>query len=712
MKTACWRTSLRIPPAPVLGSQGVSMAVRAKYAEMGREIPIAHAGCWLRHSFSRARLLPVLVFLVHGVAWGKQVPCAPGVFSLERGIVTASGVPAIGSIAVEEGAAELMGVCPAIPAKVARNRGRPAGTKVIASSSTCGPLKRVKVRAVIRKRTKGAPECSVLIGTIRIARSPALKFLARRVTHVDPPVDPPPEETLDYFTLPASAPPLAIATLGRSSIPASSEARVRFFNTDGYSTTVSAITSNPVRVVIPIYTDPTTMALTAGVVSAEVVFPNGSTKPVTGTLIIAAPPEVTLPPGRLTLAFLKGLLNANAAAQASMVELRGGAIVIGSRPIEEYLYDSANRLRDLVRDLDGYVNYGAAPIQIGALRTPDGLGPLVLDQQSLAVSDRIVAALLAQLDRSGDVRNAGSLRLDSGQEDAAENDLADRLRGGAQDALDVGAKISSTLGKAVSVAGGLALLAGASIPGASLAVAGAFIYVASTWPPGAISAVLTVGTRAMQDVDVRPADLVPTIKYVVGNTIQEQLKFLIGTTIERDAGEPAAGMFTLVDETFDFTKSVADGLVQTTEAVVNENPVGSAPTGRRGCRPEETPVFIDFRAGTAYCPEHPYVGTWTGTYSGTLGSLPGTITITPVGLVTWDIPSTTARAGTVLEGMISIDGQLTVDQVGNTGYSTSFVVQLYGEGLEAHFEGTGTLRDPHGSFPVSVSATRRSYSYE
>ncbi len=224
----------------------------------------------------------------------------------------------------------------------------------------------------------GSGACTVTMGT---AQQVTATFAVPTVAPVSLPV--------------TQAQPFQIINLGDASLGQNTTVTVRFFNAAGYSVSTPQFSLNPLQIVTPVYVDPTTGQLAAGVVSIELDYPDGTKRPASSALTIAAPPQLTKPPGTVTLAYLEDSRGVVDAANANLNSLTGTLAFADVQALQSLFTQSSQQMLTLQNQVAS-VSRGGATIGLGALVTPTQRIPVQISVDSLTALDRILLAYLNQ----------------------------------------------------------------------------------------------------------------------------------------------------------------------------------------------------------------------------------------------------------------------------------------------------------------------------
>lgn len=373
------------------------------------------------------------------------------------------------------------------------------------------------------------------------------------------------------FSLPAQeADPMATLVLGTSTRAADENVAVRFANTAGYSVTVPALASNPVKVGVPPYFDPRSGEVGSGVVSLRVVFSDGHESAVPGELRIKALPTGDLVPGTLTEAFLEGTGRALLNARADLIAVRDDPVLGGFARAESFAAIDASsaritRLRAAVRDA---LTNPAIPAAWARAQAQDGPVSVPLDAKALSIADRVVAGLLQQLAPAALASGPGS----PGIEEIARDWMISFNDAVADEWLGWGGTVGQAVGLTAAV-GGLAVSLVAATPtvvaiGTTVAIVGGVGFLASTFVPAASAAYLKLGARTLLDMPTSAEVILPELQYVAKNTIGTGVSTLVGLGIEEVAGETSAALFDVVNSAFDLTGKVGGFFKEAAEHVL------------------------------------------------------------------------------------------------------------------------------------------------
>lgn len=358
--------------------------------------------------------------------------------------------------------------------------------------------------------------------------------------------------------------PFSLITLGTTSLKDNDVVQVTFANPKGYSVTITAVASNPLQVVVPLYVNPVSGELDSGSVTLRVTYPDGSMKVADGTLTIAAPPIVEgVTPGTLTQAFVNGTLSYVNETQTALSNLKtedSEAASIVTTEIEADLALEVTTLQTMSLSIDNYTSGDLSQAICGA-RTSDGEATVTMDSAMLTNSDRIVAAFLNQLlvtktstleKTIAGVETSGDVLVDRAS-DWTKN-LMTTISDGT---LEWGKKVGGSVGGVTAIVGVLVAVTAATpmvtAIGTSAALIGAVGYLTSTFVPGSTAMFLNMGTSIILDGESGYDDIKKGAAYIVGNTLAQGFSSLAGEWIESKTSELGGALAGFLDNVGDIT---------------------------------------------------------------------------------------------------------------------------------------------------------------
>ncbi len=356
-------------------------------------------------------------------------------------------------------------------------------------------------------------------------------------------------------------------SLGASSFGDSDLPQVQFANSGGFSAKLPATSPNPLQVAVPIYINPATGKPDSGTVSLTVIYPDGTTKAVQGTLTIAALPTLAgVAPGAVTEAFLEGTINLIASSQSSLDSVTStglAAAALVTPAITAYLTTATTRLMIMQAAVSTFLA-GKPGDSIGSITTSTGSLTLRIDTATMYTSDRIIAAFLNQIAPAGQglarrlpvtVSEAATDYLDFARtwNETLTSDISDQW-------LDWGKKVGSTIGTVTAVTG-LAVALAASTPaitavGTTAAVIGAMGYAVSTFAPAVSAVFLRVGSSILLNGQASQEDYMPETKFVIENTAAQGASFWLTSWVEEVDGELSSAVVGALDDQAGITAKV------------------------------------------------------------------------------------------------------------------------------------------------------------
>ena len=381
--------------------------------------------------------------------------------------------------------------------------------------------------------------------------------------------------SVDELSVPASGTsasgtsPFSLITLGATSLEDSDVVQVTFTNAQGYSVTLTAVASNPLQVVVPLYVNPVSGELDSGSVTLSVTYPDGSIKAVDGNLTIAAPPIVEgVTPGTLTQAFVNGTLSYVNETQTALSNLKTEepeAASLVTTDIEADLALEVTTLQTMSLSIDNYTGGDSSQTICGA-NTSDGEASVTMDSAMLTNSDRIVAAFLNQIlvtekstlaKTTADVEMSGDVLVDLASH--WTKNLTTNISSGT---LESGKKVGGTVGGATAIVGVLVAVTAATpmvaAIGTSAALIGAVGYLSSTFVPGATAMFLNVGTSIILDGGSKYDDIQQGAAYIVGNTLAQGTSYLGGEWIGSKTSDLGGALAGYIDNEAGITARVSE----------------------------------------------------------------------------------------------------------------------------------------------------------
>jgi uncharacterized delta-60 repeat protein len=283
-----------------------------------------------------------------------------------------------------------------------------------------------------------------------------------------------------------SARPFEIVQLTGGSITTNEPVSVRFSDQGGFLVELPAQAKGGISVVVPYYVNPTTFQLAIGNLSMEVVRSDGSVEKVDGTLALAAPATVQSAPGRLTVAFLRGVEQMLVdAGESSANKAANEATYLA---VKQDCLAYRDEIKALRTALESWMTNSAtqAPISLGNLRTVNGLLPLQLDAATLAMNDRLLLSFASA------TLHGQTASSPADEENWVENSQKN-IDYGSNEGLDTMRRVTGHIKTAVAV-GALAV---AGITGAvplGVVVGGTVVISIFTWIPVAATTALKVGS--------------------------------------------------------------------------------------------------------------------------------------------------------------------------------------------------------------------------
>ena len=295
---------------------------------------------------------------------------------------------------------------------------------------------------------------------------------------------------------------------------------VRLTDGRGYDLLVPAVAGDPLTFYAPPYLDPDTGELAEGDLAVSVVQTDGSETAATGTVHVLAPPEVDLPPGELSAAFLASARDGTADALTSLAQLLGPRASSSGQwqrlTLSSSLIESHQALSALLVAMEEVRSGRMDRVPLANVHTPQGLVPAELTMASLAVSDRLIAAFLLSRRAESDGVAYGALHVRGGALSGDEGaDILGDARSWYQDmvtevrqgVLDGAQSLADKTGTLLQVAGIAATVVGATSGLPALAALGGVAWLATTYAPAAIAFTLDMAATFVGSDDPTAADL-------------------------------------------------------------------------------------------------------------------------------------------------------------------------------------------------------------
>ncbi len=315
------------------------------------------------------------------------------------------------------------------------------------------------------------------------------------------------------------------------------------FSAGGRSVTLSAVSSSPLRVGVPIWIDPGGNVGNADL-ALSVVGPDGE-HALARPLHVAALDPAGGALGDTTLAMIASIRAAVVRSQSTLSAFRGN-----TAPLAASLARMVTNLDTLSRAVT--TARAGASVPIG---TVSG-STIALDSASLAIVDSLFASFQADLLATAtQPRSVGGNvgQISSGLDDAAwfNEMLHDVATGGLQRAD----KLASTMGTLLAGVGVVAALAGSTPALGALAVLGAVTYVATTFAPAATALVIESAALPVESSPPEPLSkdtwqrIQPALSYVVQQSVGQAVSMFVGAKVE-PLGEVGAALVSLVDNSF------------------------------------------------------------------------------------------------------------------------------------------------------------------
>ena len=500
-------------------------------------------------------------------------------------------------------------------------------------------------------------------------------------------------------------------SLGASSFGDSDLPQVQFANSRGFSAKLPAISPNPLQVAVPIYINPATGKPDSGTVSLTVIYPDGTTKAVQGTLTIAAPPTLAgVAPGAITEAFLEGTINLIASSQSSLDSVTSAgpaAAALVTPAITAYLTTATTRLMTMQAAASAFLA-GKPGDSIGSITTSTGSLTLRIDTATMYTSDRIIAAFLNQIAPAGQglarrlpvtVSEAATDYLDFARtwNETLTSDISDQW-------LDWGKKVGSTIGTVTAVTG-LAVALAASTPaiaavGTTAAVIGAMGYAVSTFAPAVSATFLRVGSSILLNGQASQEDYMPETKFVIENTAAQGASFWLTSWVEEVDGDLSSAVVGALDDQAGITAKVGKYVAGAVDLVYPPDTEGTCVvtispkaktfiySGGNGT------VAVTATTGCAWTAISSVA--WISVISGSSGAGNGT-----VGYSVQANSSTAARVGTILIA----DSTFTLTQAGKTGQTGTLNGNWAGTYTGVYTYSNGDTWQENDSLHLTINGT-------
>jgi hypothetical protein len=336
---------------------------------------------------------------------------------------------------------------------------------------------------------------------------------------------------------------------------------VVFSDSNGYSIQAPAttVTNSTLSVQVPIYFDKAHSKVGPGAVKVRVTQSFAGEQRQIGTGLafqIGDLPQLTSAPGKVT-AFVLSQLGGQLGSDQTIYQLiqKRSSDKVSTQALVGHLSQIQSDINSEANVLQGIANGTTPSVKLGSVGGHD----LALDQNSLALMDRIFVACLAPGGASNQALSAAKSSprpsgLSSGLDDDIDpNIVSNMLREIASDTLQVGEKIRGNFFNLLLVAGIADAILGTAFVAPAAVALGAIVWCVTTMVPLAESIVLRTFANDLQGFQVTP------------HTFEEEAKFGANALIDAasmydglNIKEPTAAQLIANDQVNSAAKLAAD----------------------------------------------------------------------------------------------------------------------------------------------------------
>jgi len=461
------------------------------------------------------------------------------------------------------------------------------------------------------------------------------------------------QNTITNNGTPTEVSPFQILNLGDRGFSENDSVKVRFYNSNGYSVNVTALSPNPVEVAVPLYVNPETGSFDTASVSIKIIG-NGTSIDIDKTVRILAPLTTNESPGALTTAFIDASLSSLGIATTYLnsVSNKPGLESVVSPDIRSMIYNYTIQLGVINNCTKDISSNTTGDVELGTINTQQGNVQLKIDNEFLSICDGIVKSFIDQVEKIETATNNGEATISSSKAVIEEIDDPANAREWLLSVFDkIGTDIEGSMGtvsKCLGVAAGvLALAAAVASSPVLLGVAAAvgtmsvLMTFTSSVLPAIYGTALAAGSQMFLDAGPDKTNPGQVLEKLVVNTVANGVSFGASAAIG-STSEVGSAVFDITDSIGMFSASltnyVKDG-IKYAAAFDPNNPDS---------------VSLD--------------GTWSGTYTFAFVGVGGW-TYTEAGTLTM----TVTVSGTTFSGSAYIDGIMirNYDTGEITGYSSS-----------------------------------------